>query len=55
MSKKVLDFMASLFFCFDVDWDSDFADDEYCLEKTEAAAPKRILELDPRKDMPRAS
>ncbi len=33
MSKKVLDFIAALCFCFDVDWDSDFADDEYCLER----------------------
>ncbi len=37
MRKKFLDFVASLCLCFNVDWDKDFEDDEYCLEKKERA------------------
>ena len=35
LKRKLLDFVASLCFCFDVNWDEDFADDEYCLERKE--------------------
>lgn len=31
--RRLLDFVASLCFCFDVDWDKDFEDDEWCLER----------------------
>lgn len=30
---KVLDFIASLCFVFNVDWSKDFEDDEWCLER----------------------
>lgn len=35
--RSFLDFVASLCLCFNVDWDKDFEDDEYCLEKKERA------------------
>lgn len=33
LKRKLYDFIASLCFCFDVDWDKDFEDDEWCLER----------------------
>jgi len=35
LRRKILDFFASLCFVFNVDWDCDFADDEFCLERKE--------------------
>jgi hypothetical protein len=35
LKRRLLDFVASLCFCFDVDWDKDFDDDEWCLERKE--------------------
>lgn len=34
--RRLLDFVASLCFCFDVDWEEDFDDDEWCLERKES-------------------
>lgn len=33
--RKFLDFVASLCFVFNVDWDKDFEDDDYCVERKE--------------------
>ena len=33
MKLKFLDFMAGLCMTFDVDWNRELPDDEYCLEK----------------------
>ena len=52
MRKKILDFVAALCFCFDVDWDKDFADDEYCLERTRPAKKKKERSI--ARDVPRA-
>ena len=54
MSRKILDFIAALCFCFDVDWDSDFPDDEYCLEKTGKRKAK-IVEMPAGAEVPKAS
>ena len=52
MRKKILDFVAALCFCFDVDWDKDFADDEYCLERTRPVKKKKKITI--ARDVPRA-
>jgi hypothetical protein len=33
LKVKFLNFIASLCFVFNVDWDKDFPDDEYCAER----------------------
>lgn len=33
LKRKLYDFIASLCFVFDVDWDKDFEDDDWCLER----------------------
>lgn len=33
LKRKLYDFIASLCFCFDIDWDKDFEDDDWCLER----------------------
>ena len=52
MRKKILDFMAALCFCFDVDWDKDFDDDEYCLEKKKHVRKKPEITIS--RDIPKA-
>ena len=54
MKKRFLDFMAALCFCFNVDWDEDFPDDEYCLEKRSRAVRPEIVKI-PAAEMPKAS
>ena len=54
MSKKILDFIAALCFCFDVDWDRDFPDDEFCLEKKRAGRSK-MVEIAAGTEIPKAS
>ncbi len=54
VSRKILDFIAALCFCFDVDWDRDFPDDEYCLEKNGKRKAK-IVEMPAGTEVPRAS
>ena len=52
MRKKILDFVAALCFCFDVDWDKDFEDDEYCLERKRPVKDKKKITIV--RDIPRA-
>ena len=53
MRKKILDFVAALCFCFDVDWDQDCPDDEYCLEKKVTVGTGKA-NITVSKDIPRA-
>lgn len=55
MSRKILDFVAALCFCFNVDWDKDFPDDEFCLEKKPVQNGSVIVEVVPGAEVPRAS
>lgn len=55
MSRKILDFVAALCFCFNVDWDKDFPDDEFCLEKENVRNGSGIVEIVSGEEMPRAS
>ena len=54
MKKRFLDFMAAICLCFNVDWDEDFPDDEYCLENRTSAVKPEIVRL-PAAKMPKAS
>ena len=55
MKKRFLDFVAALCFCFNVDWDKDFPDDEFCLEKKAVRSGPVVVEIAPGADVPRAS
>ena len=54
MMKRFLDFMAAMCLCFNVDWDEDFPDDEYCLENRNRAVRPEIVRA-PAAEMPKAS
>ena len=55
VSRKILDFIAALCFCFDVDWDEDFPDDEFCLERKSTARRTKIVEVPSGAEVPIAS